>query len=164
MISGIVSAIIGMITGISLLIRKNRRSEVRYILSGYKEYKESYRNGLICGTISFRKTPYGEWEENITIKNLNTGETYVSETSTLSFHDQYLLALAVEENADAEYEMEECSASGNKDEVVMILDEDNIMQVHPGYCRLYGNVIDKKVNEFAEDANYIAYTEVPNGE
>lgn len=154
---GILASITGIIIGIRSIVKEKRKEQVRYVLGLFKEYKESYRNGAICGIVIFRKDVYGEWWRRVCIRNLASGEVYEDIEELIGADEEYLLSVAFEEVLDVEYEQDEETNYGsynlddNTDAVIITTNEDGVTQIHPGCFRMYGNLINQKVNDYAKE-------------
>ena len=155
---GIFTVITGVASLIVSRIRKDRKLRVRYVLDLYKKYVESYRNGCICGTVTFEKDNLGLWTRTIRIKNLVSGELIEMNEEDLTAEEEYLLAIALEQTFDEDsFEKEEqpSQEERNTDSVVITTSDDGCVRLHPGFGRVYVNLIDKKVDDYAKNNHYV---------
>lgn len=155
---GVFTVITGVISLIVSRIRKDRKLRVRYVLDLYKKYVESYRNGGICGTVTFEKDGLGVWTRTIRIKNLVSGELLEMEEEDLTAEEEYFLAIALEQTFDEDsFEEKEQTPQEerNTDSVVITTSDDGYVRLHPGFGRVYVNLIDKKVNDYAKNNQYV---------
>jgi hypothetical protein len=155
-IAGIFTVIAG-ITKLFVSMFASRALRIRYVLDMYKKYVESYRNGCICGTVTFEKDDFGLWTRTIRIKNLASGELIEMEEKDLTAEEENLLAIALEQTFDEDSFEEEQTPQEerNTDSVVITTSDDGYVRLHPGFSRVYVNLIDKKVNDYAKNNQYV---------
>ena len=155
----IVIAVIGIFAVIAGIIKlfvsmfASRTLRIRYVLDLYKKYVESYRNGCICGTVTFEKDDFGLWTRTIRIKNLASGELIEMDEKELTAEEENLLAIALEQTFDEDSVQEEEQTpqkERNTDSIVITTSDDGYVRLHPGFSRVYVNLIDKKVDDYAK--------------